>query len=151
MEELDIITNSLRIMFFIGILINFIFSFLLFTRPPYNQDTGVTWADVYIDNILRDNNFDYWWLDLKSPDTLNIDYTALSIEEYLTFVAENYVYEKDKYNCQYWAYFHARYFSRNGYDVRYVLTETHIFTIATNQNEYWIADGINLHKVSLLP
>lgn len=143
MEQL---TKGERILVYGVITILFL---LIIITVSFNYAMKNLTEDKLIERVMENSNYDYSWLDKLSNEKYNQSVYDLSMAEFLVFIVDNYKYERYTKDCKYWSYFYKMWFEANGYEVNYVLLDTHIFVVASKQGEYWVADGLNIRKTEI--
>lgn len=141
MEELKY-KQLLIVVLVVFLFISGVYYGLYLSQKKYNEK-------YFIEETYAKLNYNYTSLDQKSYEKYNVSVYALSVEKFFEFMGDNYEYKRYEKDCKYWAKFYDIYFTQSGYKTKYVLLDNHIFVVAYNNENYIIADGLNIRKVDL--
>lgn len=90
----------------------------------------------YLNNLNSKENFIY------------LNEFSKPLNEYISFIDENFMYDIESYDCKYWSFVHTLYWKLNKdkYDwkLQYLDTDNHIFVMLYNDSGYAILDQNNL-------
>ena len=71
------------------------------------------------------------------------------LDEYKTFIQNNFLYDIDSYDCKYWSYVHTLYWKMNkekyNWKLDYITTDNHVFVMIYNESGYAILDQNNIN------
>jgi hypothetical protein len=125
---------------FTYVLIGIVISMSLYVsyfKGAYDNDFKNSWQlKIYSKHVI-DNNLSLLDANLYGTGW----YSDRDLYEYHEIVKINYKYDKELYNCKYWALNWALYFEKHNIEYEFIEPKNHVLVMAKYIDKYCFADG----------
>lgn len=157
-EEVKDLTLSQKInvllrLYIVPLLAGLLFLFIVFaftvafSVKVAPEVSNIMYAKGLQDIIIEDKNLSLPFPNSRDNPSLNsnlthVDYT---LDEMHAMIKQNYVYDKNSYDCKYWAYVWSIWWAENQYrhnfKIDYITTDNHVMVMFSNDSKICIANG----------